>query len=169
MNAIEFKEGIEKNRIENIERFLTNYEKKWGESIEASIDILLNVYIAGGNSDEPLVINTIKVRTAKEQGEWVDATGYEYAYRYWNFNDEYEYAEHSTTVMKKKLFRNVKVDVTKYSKRTKRILERYMYENLTETAKIYIKEIFIKKGFRVHEDTHNPCLAIYWSGAPIKD
>ena len=176
MNAVEFKKSIEENKVKNIDKFLTDYKEEWGETVENSIDKLLKEYINSGNSDEPLEISIIKSRITREIGEWEDATSGEYNYPYAFDIHDYECLAYRIKVNKKRLFRNVEIEVTRFKKRAKELHKDYIYGVISNTAREYIKKVFKDKGFQTKETIKGEFgipvidkLLVYWGSAPIKD
>ena len=176
MNIVEFKKGIEVNKSKNINKFLIEYKEEWGETIEDSIDRLLEVYIAEGNSDEPFEVNIIKSRITKEHGEWEDATSGEFHHSYMYNLEDYECQAYHTKVNKKRLFRNIEVEVKRYKKRTKELHKHCLYSGISNTAREYIKKAFRDKGFQTKETIGSNFgrpfidkLLVYWNDVPIKD
>ena len=176
MNAVEFKKGIEENKVKNIEKFLVEYKEEWGETIEDSIDKLLGEYITDGNTEEPLLVDTIKSRVVREYGEWGDATEYEYNNPHKFKDNDYECQARYVEINKRRLFRSVKINVKKYEKRIRELHKSYAYNNASEMEGKYIKKIFEDKGFGIEEGVishmggyRTDTILIYWNDVPIKD
>ena len=175
MNVVEFKKGIEENKVKNINKFLADYKEEWGETIEDSIDKLLERYITDGGTDEPFIIDTIKSEIIRETGEWQDINEFEYNNKemFIGFAD-YQYQSYFVSINKRKMFRKVEVKVRRFRKRIREAHRDYMYNNADEVAQTYIKEIFKNKEFLV-KDTHknsyvgpfhtynSAYLSVYWN------
>ena len=181
MNAVEFKKGIEENKVKNIDKFLADYKEEWGETIEDSIDELLEKYITDGNTDEPLIIDTIKSGITREYGEWQDVNKFEYNNKeIFGDSPDYQYQSYFVLINKRKMFRNAEVNVKKYRKRIQETYKHYIYDKANEAAQAYIKKIFKNKEFLVEDIRQNihsgfynrhskDCLFVYWNYDKIEE
>ena len=175
MNAVEFKKGIDNNKEKDIKGFLDNYNETYGESLENTVDDILEKYIADGSIREPLTINLINKKVHVKQGEWenIDTRfGYDVSIngqilsKHYIFpvNDGYEYESYDTVVVKKMLFWSYKIEVDRFKRRKIEKADSVEYSGLNWEEKEYFKKILTDKGFFVTKELgmFAPGLVVYW-------
>ena len=176
MNAVEFKKGIDNNKENDIKGFLDNYNETYGESLENTVDNILEKYIADGSIGEPLTINLINKKVYTKLGEWENIDDHfryvltfgtnNYPSGQYNFpiNDGYEYEVYDSIDTIKILFWNRKIEVHRFKKRKIEKVDSIYYFDLSFGEKEYFKKILTDKGFFVTKQLgmFAPGLVVYW-------
>ena len=169
MNAVEFKEKLEKSKEADLLKFLVDYKEEWKESLEETVDKILNKHASDKTTTEPFVIDHVNYELLVEQGEWeiINETpkGLSYLYVYPR-DDKYMYKiDREAEIVKKKWFGTRVIETNIYHRCVYRQERSISYSQLTYDQRRYFKKILTDKGFFVSRASGfvYARLDIYWN------
>ena len=169
MNAIEFKEKLEKSKEADLLKFLADYKEEWGESLEETVDKILNEHANDKTTTEPFEIDRVNYELLVKQGEWevVSELPKELSYTHvYPRCGKYMYKnEFVLETVKRKWFGTKIIETELYYRCVYQQERSISYSKLTYDQKKYFKKILTDKGFFVSRASGfmYARLNVYWN------